>query len=48
MADDLLFPRLFEPVRIGKVPELYSVGDCNRPRVILEAVYEGSLAGRQI
>lgn len=32
----------------GMVPELYSVGDCNEPRVIMEAVYEGSLAGRQI
>lgn len=32
----------------GKVPELYVAGDCNRPRVIMEAVYEGSLAGRQI
>ncbi|MFC1990877.1 FAD-dependent oxidoreductase [Chloroflexota bacterium] len=32
----------------GKIPELYSVGDCNEPRVILEAMYEGSLAGRQI
>jgi len=32
----------------GKVPELYTAGDCNRPRVIMEAIYEGSLAGRQI
>lgn len=32
----------------GQVPELYSVGDCNEPRVIMEAIYEGSLAGRQI
>lgn len=32
----------------GKVPELYCVGDCNTPRVIMEAVYEGSLVGRQI
>ncbi len=32
----------------GKVEDLYSVGDCNGPRVIMEAVYEGSLAGRQI
>lgn len=32
----------------GKVPAVYSVGDCNRPRVIMEAIYEGSLAGRQI
>jgi hypothetical protein len=32
----------------GRVPELYSVGDCNEPRVILEAVYEGSLIGSLI
>jgi 2,4-dienoyl-CoA reductase-like NADH-dependent reductase (Old Yellow Enzyme family)/thioredoxin reductase len=32
----------------GKVPELYSVGDCNEPRVILEAVYEGCLVGSLI
>jgi len=32
----------------SKIPELYSVGDCNQPRVIMEAVYEGSLVGRQI
>ena len=32
----------------GRVPKLYSVGDCSRPRVIMEAVYEGSLVGRQI
>lgn len=32
----------------GRVPELHSVGDCNQPRVILEAVYEGSSVGRQI
>jgi hypothetical protein len=30
------------------VPELYSVGDCNEPRVIMEAIYVGSLVGRQI
>jgi len=32
----------------SKVPELYTVGDCSQPRVIIEAVYEGSLTGRQI
>lgn len=32
----------------GKVPELFSAGDCNQPRVIMEAIYEGSLVGRQI
>jgi 2,4-dienoyl-CoA reductase-like NADH-dependent reductase (Old Yellow Enzyme family)/thioredoxin reductase len=30
------------------VPEAYSAGDCNRPRVIMEAIYEGALAGRKI
>jgi 2,4-dienoyl-CoA reductase-like NADH-dependent reductase (Old Yellow Enzyme family)/thioredoxin reductase len=32
----------------GRVPELHAAGDCNQPRVIIEAVYEGSLVGRQI
>jgi pyruvate/2-oxoglutarate dehydrogenase complex dihydrolipoamide dehydrogenase (E3) component len=32
----------------SQVKEFYSVGDCNRPRVIMEAIYEGSLVGRQI
>jgi len=32
----------------NEVPELYSVGDCNQPRVIMEAIYEGSMVGRQI
>jgi 2,4-dienoyl-CoA reductase-like NADH-dependent reductase (Old Yellow Enzyme family)/thioredoxin reductase len=32
----------------GKSQKIYSVGDCNQPRVIIEAIYEGSLAGRQI
>ncbi|MFH1350085.1 MAG: FAD-dependent oxidoreductase [Pseudomonadota bacterium] len=32
----------------GKVPEIHSIGDCNQPRVIIEAIYEGALAGRQI
>ena len=31
-----------------KVSELYTAGDCEEPRKILEAVYEGSLAGRQL
>jgi 2,4-dienoyl-CoA reductase-like NADH-dependent reductase (Old Yellow Enzyme family)/thioredoxin reductase len=30
----------------NKVPELYSVGDCNQPRIIMEAIYEGSMVGR--
>lgn len=32
----------------GKVQELYSLGDCNQPRIIMEAIYDGALAGRQI
>jgi len=31
-----------------KVPELYTVGDCNEPRRLEQAVYEGSLVGRRI
>jgi len=33
---------------IGKVPELYCVGDCNQPAKITEALYEGSRIGRLI
>ena len=32
----------------GKDMEVYLVGDCNRVRVIMEAVYEGCLVGHQI
>lgn len=32
----------------GKAPEVYAVGDCNEPRIIMEAVYEGSRVGRRI
>ncbi|MFC1991060.1 FAD-dependent oxidoreductase, partial [Chloroflexota bacterium] len=32
----------------GKVQELYFIGDCSQPRSIMEAIYEGALAGRQI
>jgi pyruvate/2-oxoglutarate dehydrogenase complex dihydrolipoamide dehydrogenase (E3) component len=31
-----------------KVPECYVIGDCKEPRRFMEAVYEGSLAGRQV
>ncbi|MBI2906859.1 MAG: FAD-dependent oxidoreductase [Chloroflexi bacterium] len=31
-----------------KVPELYTIGDCNEPRIIMEAVYEGARVGRRI
>jgi len=29
----------------GKMPEIYEVGDCQQPRKIIDAVYEGFLAG---
>lgn len=32
----------------GKVPELYAVGDCNEPRRLEQAIYEGSLVARRI
>ncbi|MBI2909509.1 MAG: FAD-dependent oxidoreductase [Chloroflexi bacterium] len=32
----------------GKVPELYTIGDCNEPRIMIEAMYEGSRVGRRI
>jgi 2,4-dienoyl-CoA reductase-like NADH-dependent reductase (Old Yellow Enzyme family)/thioredoxin reductase len=32
----------------GRVPELYLVGDCARPRKIFEAIHEGSHVARQI
>jgi pyruvate/2-oxoglutarate dehydrogenase complex dihydrolipoamide dehydrogenase (E3) component len=32
----------------GKVPELYTVGDCNEPRRLEQAIYEGSLIARRI
>ena len=32
----------------GKVAELYTVGDCNEPRRVEQAVYEGSLVSRRI
>ena len=53
-ADQIVFALGARPVNElvssleGKVPQLFTAGDCNQPRVILEAVYEGSLAGRQI
>jgi 2,4-dienoyl-CoA reductase-like NADH-dependent reductase (Old Yellow Enzyme family)/thioredoxin reductase len=53
-ADKVVIATGTKPVDIlinaleGRVGELYPVGDCNEPRVIIEAVYEGSLVGRQI
>lgn len=32
----------------GEVAEIYTVGDCNEPRIIMEAVYEGSMIARRI
>jgi 2,4-dienoyl-CoA reductase-like NADH-dependent reductase (Old Yellow Enzyme family)/thioredoxin reductase len=32
----------------GKDLELYCIGDCEEPRVIKEAIYEGSMIGRKI
>ncbi|MFH1651182.1 MAG: FAD-dependent oxidoreductase [Chloroflexota bacterium] len=32
----------------GKVPELYVVGDCVRPARVIDAMYEGAVAGRKI
>jgi 2,4-dienoyl-CoA reductase-like NADH-dependent reductase (Old Yellow Enzyme family)/thioredoxin reductase len=32
----------------GKVSELYIIGDCQEPRRVIDAVYEGSLVGRQL
>lgn len=32
----------------GKVKELHTIGDCNEPRIIMEAVYEGSRVARRI
>ncbi|MBI2909515.1 MAG: FAD-dependent oxidoreductase [Chloroflexi bacterium] len=32
----------------SEVPEIYTVGDCNEPRIIMEAVYEGSRVARRI
>jgi len=39
--------RLADSLR-GKVPELYLVGDCAKPRKIFEAIHEGSHVARQI
>lgn len=32
----------------GKVPELYSIGDCNAPRAVMDAIWEGFHAARMI
>jgi len=33
---------------VDEVDELYAVGDCNEPRAIIDAIYEGSLIARRI
>ncbi|MDP7240707.1 MAG: FAD-dependent oxidoreductase, partial [Dehalococcoidia bacterium] len=33
---------------LGKVPELHLVGDAKQPRRAMDAIYEGTLVGRQI
>jgi 2,4-dienoyl-CoA reductase-like NADH-dependent reductase (Old Yellow Enzyme family)/thioredoxin reductase len=33
---------------MGKAPEVYSIGDCVKPRMIKEAIEEGFLTGRKI
>lgn len=32
----------------GRNMEVYSIGDCEEPRIIKEAIYEGSMVGRKI
>jgi len=32
----------------GRVPELYRIGDCVKPRKLLDAIHEGARAGRAI
>ena len=36
------------PVLTGRVPQMYIIGDCVVPRMVIDAVYEGALAARQI
>ncbi len=38
---------LYESLK-GKGPELYAIGDCVKPRLILDAIHEGAFIGRQI
>ena len=32
----------------GIVPEVYSIGDCNEPHLIVNAIADGSRVGREI
>jgi 2-enoate reductase len=38
---------LFKALK-DKVPELYCIGDCNEPHLILEAIHDGSRVARAI
>ena len=38
---------LFEALQ-GKVPEVYAIGDCNEPQLILEAIADGARIGHAI
>jgi hypothetical protein len=35
------YKKLFEPGFIGKVDEIYAVGDCRNPQLIADAIGEG-------
>jgi len=39
--------RLFKDLK-GKVPEVCAIGDCVKPRKIINAIHEGSFIARQI
>ncbi|NIS69429.1 MAG: FAD-dependent oxidoreductase [Proteobacteria bacterium] len=53
-GDCIVIARGSQPARTladrlaDKVDELYTTGDCNEPRAIMEAIYEGSLIARRI
>jgi len=32
----------------GRVPELHSIGDCRAPRRVMNAIYEGTILGREL
>jgi 2,4-dienoyl-CoA reductase-like NADH-dependent reductase (Old Yellow Enzyme family) len=34
--------------RLGLAPEIHEIGDCEEPRSVLEAVYEGAIVGRDL
>jgi NADH dehydrogenase FAD-containing subunit len=38
---------LFENLK-GKVPEIYAIGDCREPRMIVDAIAEGWQIGQRI